>query len=72
MPTGNFEAISVLLSGWESQFESLVTNKRPIRYDMYPLTHIPEKFQSRLKAGGYSDLVLENDRWQHFLIPGLC
>jgi len=36
---------------------------------MYPRPNIPPEIHDRLKQQGYKDLILENDRWQHFLIP---
>ena len=68
-PQGDFAEISPLVRGWETQFQTLVTQNRPIKYDMYPLPDIPQEIQRRLKLLGYSDLIIENDRWQHFLVP---
>jgi len=68
-PQGDFAEISPLMLGWETKFQMLVSQNRPIKYDMYPLLDIPQEFQSRLKHQGYSDLIIENDRWQHFLVP---
>jgi hypothetical protein len=36
---------------------------------MYPLPGIPFEIKDRLDQQGYQDLVLDNDRWQHFLVP---
>ena len=36
---------------------------------MYPRPNIPQEIQTRLEQQGYCDLILENDRWQHFLVP---
>jgi hypothetical protein len=69
MPEGDFAEISVLMKGWEAKVQSLVSQNRPIRYDMYPQPGIPQKIQDQLKQHGYCDLVLESDRWQHFLVP---
>jgi hypothetical protein len=33
------------------------------------LPDIPQEFKNNLRQQGYDDLVLENDRWQHFLVP---
>lgn len=68
-PQGDFVEISALMRGWETRFQTLVSQRRPIKYDMYPLPDIPQEFQNRLKQEGYSDLIIENDRWQHFLVP---
>ena len=69
VPQGDFAEISVLMKGWEAQFQILVSQKRPIKYDMYPQPNIPQEFKHRLAQEGYRDLVMENDRWQHFLVP---
>ena len=69
VPNGVFVEVSVLMRDWKNKFETLVSQKRPIRYDMYPLPGIPGEIRSDLDKNGYQDLILENDRWQHFLIP---
>jgi hypothetical protein len=69
VPQGNFEEVSVLFKGWETKFQTLVSQQQPFKYDMYPLLDMPQEFQNRLTQQGYKDLILENDRWQHFLIP---
>ena len=68
VPPGDFVEVSVLQRGWETEFHTLVSQHRPIKFDMYPQAGIPPEIQSRLRQQGYSALVLENDRWQHFLI----
>ena len=69
VPQGDFAEVSVLMQGWEIKFQLLVSQKRPIKYDMYPRPNIPPEIHDHLKQQGYKDLILENDRWQHFLIP---
>ena len=69
-PQGDFVEVSVLMKDWETKFQALVSQKRPIKYDMYPMPGIPPEFRNRLSQQGYQDLILENDRWQHFLVPG--
>jgi hypothetical protein len=68
-PLGDFVEVSALFSGWETKFQTLVSQRKPIKYDMYPKPGIPLELMSRLHQQGYQDLVLENDRWQHFLVP---
>ena len=68
-PPGDFAEISVLMRGWESRLEMLVSQNRPIMFDMYPRPGIPPEILIRLRQQGYADLIPENDRWQHFLIP---
>jgi len=70
-PHGDFEEVSVLMKGWETKFQMCVSQNRPIKYDMYPQPYIPQEIQNRLKRQGYTDLIVENDRWQHFLVPNL-
>jgi len=69
VPLGDFVEISPMMKGWETQFQIFVSENRPIRYDMYPRPNIPQEIQTRLEQQGYCDLILENDRWQHFLVP---
>ena len=68
-PPGDFAEISVLMQGWEIKFQALVSQKRPIKYDMYPHPNIPPEIRDHLNQQGYQDLILESDRWQHFLVP---
>ena len=68
-PKGVFVEVSVLMSDWKDKFVTLVSQKQPIRYDMYPLHGIPSEIRNDLDRNGYQDLIVENDRWQHFLIP---
>jgi len=69
VPRGEFADVSVLMNNWETKLEALVSQNRPIRYDHYPLSGIPLDIQYQLDQRGYLELVLENDRWQHFLVP---
>ena len=68
-PQGDFAEVSVLFSGWETKFQLLVSQKRPIKLDIYPQPGILSKVSDRLRQQGYRDLILEKDRWQHFLVP---
>ena len=68
-PQGDFVEISVLMRNWQIKFQASVSQKRPIKYDMYPMPDIPPEFKNRLNQQGYQDLILENDRWQHYLVP---
>lgn len=69
-PNGDFAEISALMAGWQNKFEDLVSQKRAIKYDMYPMPNIPSELCHRLAQQGYRDLILEQDQWQHFLVPG--
>jgi len=69
VPHGDFVEVSALMRDWEIKLQTLVSQKRAIKYDMYPMLGIPQEFKNRLSQQGYQDLVLENDRWQHFLVP---
>ncbi len=68
-PQGNFTEVSILMNDWKSQFQTLVSQKRPIKCDIYPLPNVPDEIRHALDEEGYSDLIPANDRWQHFLIP---
>jgi hypothetical protein len=69
IPQGDFADVSVLMRGWETQVHALISQNRPIKFDMYPQPSIPQEIKIRLQLEGYSDLIPENDRWQHFLVP---
>ena len=69
VPPGDFAEISALKKGWETKFQSFVSENRPIKFDMYPFPGIPPEIREHLNQQGYKDLILENDRWQHFLVP---
>ncbi len=68
-PQGDFAEISVLFAGWETRFQTLVSQRRPIKFDIYPNPDLLSKINNRLDQQGYTDLVLEKDRWLHFLVP---
>lgn len=69
VPQGDFAEVSALRNGWQNRIQLLVSEKKPIKYDMYPLPGIPQELRHNLQQQGYRDLILENDQWQHFLIP---
>jgi hypothetical protein len=68
-PQGDFVEISALMKSWEINIQTLVSQKRPIKFDMYPKQNIPPEIRNLLGQTGYHDHILENDRWQHFLVP---
>jgi hypothetical protein len=70
-PNGDFAEVSVLMTGWQNKIQNLVSQNKPIKYDIYPLLGIPEEIKHNLEPQGYCDLILENDQWQHFLVPNL-
>lgn len=57
------------MTGWQNKMQMLVSQKQPIRYDVYPLPSIPQPIKDSLERQGYDDLILEKDQWQHFLVP---
>ena len=69
VPLGDFVELSVLTPGWEARLHALVKQNQPIKFDMYPQSNIFQNFQDRLQQQGYTVLIPENDRWQHFLMP---
>jgi len=68
-PAGDFKEVSALLEGWETEMRDLAARQMPIHFDMYPKRKLPEEIQSILSRHGYHDQIIENDRWQHFLVP---
>ena len=69
MPQGDFVEISAFVNSWEMKLRMLVSQKRPIKFDMYPKLAIPSEIKNLLSQTSYQDLILENDRWQHFFVP---
>jgi len=69
VPQGNFVEISVLMNDWQARLQSLLAEKRSIKFDLFPQPQALEEFQKRLDQYGYRDLAIDNDRWQHFLMP---
>lgn len=69
-PQGDFADVSALRSDWQTQFQVCVSKKLPIKFDFYPLPSMPPEIKRNLEQAGYRDLILENDQWQHFLLPG--
>jgi hypothetical protein len=57
------------MTGWEAAFQTFVSQNRAILFDHYPLPGFPEDIKTALARHGYHDHILENDRWQHFLVP---
>jgi hypothetical protein len=68
-PQGDFTEVSILTTGWKSKFQSLINKKRPVKCDIYPLPAVPEEIYHALNHEGYTDLIVANDQWQHFLVP---
>ena len=68
-PTGDFVEISVLMSDWENRIQTLINQNRPIKFDIYPRSDIFHTIQDQLANQGYSELIPENDRWLHYLVP---
>jgi hypothetical protein len=68
-PQGDFVEVSALMDCWETKFKILVSQKKLIWFDMYPKQTIPPEIKNLLSQTGYHDHILENDRWQHFLVP---
>jgi hypothetical protein len=68
-PQGDFTEVSILTSGWKSRFQALVSQKRAIKCDVYPLPNVPDEIRHALDEEGYVDLIVVSDQWQHFLVP---
>lgn len=69
VPGGDFAEISVLMENWETRFQTLIGQKQAIMFDMYPKSGFPDQIKEYLCRQGYHDLVINNDRWQHYLVP---
>ena len=70
VPHGEFAEISVLTHGWQNRFQSLISERRPIKFDFYPLPHLPVDVCQSVTQRGYHDIVVQQDQWQHFFVPG--
>jgi hypothetical protein len=69
VPQGDFAEISALVKNWEMKLRTLASEKKPIKFDVYPMSKVPSEIDILLNQQGYRDIILENDRWQHFLVP---
>jgi len=68
-PHGDFVEVSPLIKDWEIKLQTLVSQRKPVMFDMFPMTQIPSEIIRVLTQRGYQDLILENNRSQHFLVP---
>ena len=68
-PPGDFAEISALKTNWQAHLQTLISEMQPIKFDFYPLPNMPQEIKRKLEQAGYSDLILEKDQWQHFLVP---
>jgi hypothetical protein len=68
-PQGEFVKVSPLIENWEIKLKTLVSQRKPVKFDMFPETKIPSEIIHVLVLLGYQVLTLEYDRWQHFLVP---
>ena len=68
-PPGDFAEVSALQIDWLSKFQVLVSQHQPIKFDFYPLPNLPQEIKRHLETAGYRDFILENDQWQHYLLP---
>ena len=71
-PPGDFEEVSIHMPEWEKQFRDLVERGKRIKYRLPTMPIIPEGTEQELSNRTYLDCILEQDRWQHFLIPPPC
>ena len=69
VPPGDFEEVSIHTPDWCAHFLRLVQEGKRIRYGLYTMPNIPKDIQDELSRRSYRDLILEDDQWQHFLVP---
>jgi hypothetical protein len=69
IPPGEFEEVSTHMPDWQARFLKLVQEGKRIKYGLYTMPNIPTNIQSELSRRSYSQLILDEDNWQHFLIP---
>lgn len=65
----DFVEISEEMPDWEAIFLKLVQQAKHIKYQTYTMPEIPEYIEAELRRIGYRDIILEENHWQHFLIP---
>lgn len=69
VPSGDFEEVSIHMTDWHAYFLRLVQERKRIKYGLYTMPNIPHDIQDELSRQSYRDLILEDDHWQHFLVP---
>ena len=69
VPEGEFEEVSIEHPNWREAFEALITQRKPIRYQVYTMPNLSREIQDALNKQSYVHLILESDQWQHFLVP---
>ena len=68
-PPGDFAYVSSTNTDWSTRLLSLISQKRPVNYDFFPLHKFPDDVLEKVAQNGYQHLILEKDHWQHFFIP---
>lgn len=69
VPEGVFEKISIEMADWKQKFQSLINQRKRIKYSVYDMPTIGTEIQNELGKQSYVKLVLESDHDQYFLIP---
>ena len=69
VPKDKFEDVSIEVDGWQEKFLSLIREHRKIKYDIYTMPTISDELRKELVKSNYTELILESDHSQHFLIP---
>jgi len=68
-PQGKFETISIEMLDWKSKFQSLISQRRGIEYQIGEMPNISKELRDKLSKHNFIDLILESDHGQHFLVP---
>ena len=69
VPEGEFEEVSIEHPGWREAFEAHITQRKPIKYQVYNMPNLSQEIKDALNKQNYLHLILESDHWQHFLVP---
>lgn len=67
MPDG--DEISIDMSNWREKFAEWIQQKKIIKYSLHKMPTIPDDIERLLQKYGYMDIILENDHWEHVLVP---
>ena len=66
---GDFEEVSIEMNEWQHRLQSLVSQRRSIKYDPYTMPNLSKEIQDELARQEYVHRVLESDDDQQFLMP---
>ncbi|NOS70555.1 MAG: hypothetical protein HOP33_11565 [Verrucomicrobia bacterium] len=69
VPQGHFERISIEMQDWKRLFQSLVSQRKHIKYNRIEMPNLSKEIADELSRQNYVHLILVPDESQHFLVP---